>query len=160
VTRKPPRKGETHAERIRHEGGAAATEPPDAAASPSGPHDDDEFGWDFLTPTEIREWAQREIREAARALDLRARELFDLVEAYSSGKISAEKADELQSRYLHRWGEALPGVVQGDIGDPPLSDERILAKVDSSNRLPFIKPRDAWERARQGRTNPRGGTSR
>jgi hypothetical protein len=74
------------------------------------------------------------MREGARALDLRARELFDLVDAYSSGRITPEKAEELQNRYYDRWGEALPGVMQGDIGDPPVPDERILAKVDAANR--------------------------
>ena len=146
MTRTPRPKRGPHTERLNHEMGTGKSEPP--GPPPSGPEDEDPFGWDHLTPKEMREWAQREIRDAARALDLRARELFDLVDAYSAGQITPEKANELRARYDHRWGEALPGVVQGDIGDPPLSDERILAKVDRSNRLPFITPREAHERSR------------
>jgi hypothetical protein len=156
--KRPKPKGGTHAQRVRGGRTGDAKEPPGTQA-PSVADGDDPFGEDFLTPDEMRQWAQREMREAARALDLRARELFDLVDAYSSGKITPEKADELHYRYQHRWGEALPGVVQGDIGDPPLTDEHILSKVDKSN-TPFITPREAYERSRTGRTPSGGGTSR
>jgi hypothetical protein len=159
VTRKPPQKGSSHTEteRIRRERGARPSARSDKAARSTRPEDD----WfeDFLTPAEMREWAQREIRDAAKALDLRARELFDLVDAYSSGKITPEKADELHSRYQHRWGDALPGVVQGDIGDPPLTDEHILAKMDERNNS-FATPREIHEQSRAARTNLGSGKSR
>lgn len=141
---RPPGSG-THVERIRRERGAGKSTPPAVTEQ------DSDFGYDFLTPDEVRQWAQREMREAARALDLRARELFDLVDAYSSGRITPEKADELQSRYDHRWGEPFPGVVQGDIGDPPLTDERIIALMDERNPTPFYTPREIHEAHVEGR---------
>lgn len=151
MARKSQSKGGTHADRIKRERGAGSSAPPAPAAS-TGPDDDDPFGTDFLTPDEMREWAQREMRDASKALDLRARELLDLVSAYSAGKITPEKADELQSRYHHRWADALPTAL-GDIGDPPHTDEHILARVDK-NVGAFVTPREAHERVRAARGGP------
>ena len=158
VPKKPPPKAGSHTARIRGERSTGLG----PAASPASPgHDDDDaFGTDFLTPDEMREWAQREMRDAAKALDLRARELFDLVSAYSAGKITAEKADELHSRYHHRWADALPTFL-GDIGDPQRPDAQILADIDK-NVGPFSTPRENYEGARAGRLggHPSGGKLR
>ncbi len=113
-----PKEG-THAERIRRERGGTRRK---GVKGGAGIEEDEVFGEDFLTPDEMRDWAHREIKAAARAFDMRARQLMDLVAHYSAGKISAEKADELQSRYDHRWGDALPT----PLGDPPRTDEDIL----------------------------------
>lgn len=150
-----------HTERVRGERHGDKSGLPPGSPPQSG--QDDDWFEDFLTPQEIKQWAQRELRDASRALDLRARELIDLVTAYSAGDITPEKADELYARYQHRWGEALPGVVQGDIGDPPLTDERILTRMEERNPRQFITPRELHEKvqaARSGGGDPEGGKSR
>ncbi len=81
---------------------------------------------DYLSVRDIRQWAEREIREATKALELRTKELTDLVRAYSAGEITPQKANELHSRYYRRWGEALPGVVAPEA----LTDEQILGTID------------------------------
>lgn len=65
---------------------------------------DDEFE-DFLSPEEIHQWTEREIRNARKALELRVKELTEITTAYSAGKVTPEKADELYQRYQHRWGD-------------------------------------------------------
>jgi len=91
----------------------------------------------------MRDWLHQEIKNSAKALELRVREATDFVTAYSAGEISPEQADERHSHYLHRWGEALPGafVSQGT------TDEQILAKIDSVKK-PFVPPREISARYR------------
>jgi hypothetical protein len=96
---------------------------------------------DFPTPKDMRQWAEREIKDATKALELRRKEVAEIVRAYSVGEITPEKAHELQARYQHRWGEALPGATVGD----GLSDERILADIDKAAG-PFVTPREIHER--------------
>jgi hypothetical protein len=81
---------------------------------------------DYLSVGDIRQWAQREVKEATKALELRKNELTDLVTAYAAGEITPQQADELHSRYCQRWGEALPGVVVLE----SLTDDQILAMID------------------------------
>jgi hypothetical protein len=107
-----------------------------------------------MTPDEMRDWAHLEIKAAARAFDMRAHQLLDLVADYSAGKITPEKADELQSRYDHRWGDALPAPLGDD-----RTDEQILADIDKV-RPPFITPREAYEYVHSTRIKPGGGKSR
>ena len=93
----------------------------------------------YLTPVEMRQWAHEEIQQAAKALELRARELMNLVATYAAGEISPDKADELHSRYYHRWAEALPGITL----TPRSTDEQILTAMDASAervRGPFLSP--------------------
>jgi hypothetical protein len=155
VTKKtPPKGGGTHADRIKRERGAGKSASPDPGPS-SVAREKEAFGEDFLTPVEMREWAQGEIRAAARAFDMRARQLLDLVADYSAGKITPEKADEMQSRYYHRWGDALPT----PLGDPPRTDEELLAGIDKV-RSSFIAPRTAFEQSRTIRVESQDGKSR
>jgi len=106
----------------------------------------DEEDWfeDFLTPDEIRQWTEREIRNARKALELRVKELAEIEKTYSAGEITPEKADELHSRYYHRWGEALPGAMAWE----GRTDEEILAQIDKSGR-PFTTPRENYEYLRR-----------
>ena len=106
--------------------------------------DEEEGIPEYLSPADMRDWLRQEIKDSAKALELRVREATDLVTAYSAGEITAEEADERQSRYHHRWGEALLGatVSQG------ITDEQILAKIDSVKR-PFVTPRDISARYRR-----------
>lgn len=85
-----------------------------------------ENGEDYLSPKDIRQWAQQEIKDAAKALDLRTREVAELAAAYSAGELTPAEATERYFKYQRRWGEALPGATVGD-GIP---DEQILANID------------------------------
>ena len=93
----------------------------------------------------MRTWAQREIRDAAKAFELRMQELTSLVGSYSAGEITAERADELKERYHHRWGDALPGRSASE----GATDEQLLAGIDqAANALngPFVSPAESRAR--------------
>ena len=93
----------------------------------------------------MRSWAQREIKDAAKAFELRMRELTSLVGTYSAGEITAEKADDLKERYHHRWGDALPGRSASE----GATDEQLLAGIDqAANALngPFVSPSETRAR--------------
>lgn len=141
---RPPGDG-THAERIRRERGAGKPLPPAVASE----RDEFHFGDDFLSPKEMHEWAHFELREIAKATELRTREILDLTARYSAGEIAAEQANELQSRYYHRWGKAIPNATLGHSLDKPIpSDEEIIASMDKLNRKPFVTPRQEYENYR------------
>lgn len=158
MTKKPRPEAGPHTQRVNRQRAVSKA----AAQGPTRSDTDDEFrfGDGFLTPKEMVEWAQIELRVVAKGAELRARELLDLTTRYSAGEITAEKADELQSRYYHRWGKAMPGAVPpGRVDEPVRPDAEILAEMDELNRKPpFVTPREAYER-RHGK-DPRGGTSR
>lgn len=98
----------------------------------------------YLSPTEMRKWAEQEIKDVNKAAELRVREVNEIARAYSAGEITPEKADELQYKYDVRWGEALRGTnaVEGR------TDEQILAAIDATRR-PFVSPRDSKEQYRK-----------
>ena len=93
-----------------------------------------------LSPEEMRQWADQEIRDSAKAHELRTRELTDLVNAYSAAQITPEQADERMGRYQHRWGEAL----RGTSATEGITDEQILAKIDAT-RKPFRTAQETSE---------------
>lgn len=99
---------------------------------------------EYLTPKEIRQWADQEIKDVQKAAELRTREVSEIARAYSAGEITPEKADELQFKYSYRWGEALRGISATE----GVTDEQILAKIDSTRR-PFVSPRQAREEVRK-----------
>ena len=116
---------------------------------------DDEGSKDFLTPKEIQQWADREIADATKALELRKNEVTEIARAYTAGEITPEKADELHSRYSQRWGESLPGTSVGD----GRSDEQILADIDKAAGR-AITPRELNERYRKTFERKPGGQER
>ncbi len=85
-------------------------------------------GGDYLSAKDIAQWAEQEIEEAAKAFQLRTRELSELARAYSAGEINPQQADAMHSRYFHRWGESLPGVTLG----PTITDQQIIAGIDEA----------------------------
>lgn len=99
---------------------------------------------EYFSPRDMREWADHELGNVKKEGELRSREINELVRAYSAGEITPEKADELQSRYQHRWGEALCGLYPG----PNTTDEEILKAIDGSQR-PFKTPRQVRENYRR-----------
>jgi hypothetical protein len=101
--------------------------------------EEQEGGGGYLNAKDMRDWAQREIKDLSKASELRLRELTGFVAAYSAGEITPEKADELQSRYYHRWGEALPGHSASE----GVTDEQILTGIDQAAEAingPFTAP--------------------
>jgi hypothetical protein len=83
---------------------------------------------DYPSPAEMQGWLEREIMDAAKALELRVRDATRFVTAYSRGEISAKEARRRGYQYDCRWGEALPGVWRSR----ELSDEEILTTIDES----------------------------
>lgn len=98
----------------------------------------------YLSPKDMRQWAEQEIKDVNKAAELRIREVNEIVRSYSAGEITPEKADELQYKYTCRWGEALRGTnaVEG------MTDEKILAAIDGTRR-PFVSPRESREQYRK-----------
>jgi len=75
---------------------------------------------------DMQTWLAQEIIDSAKAFELRVREATGFVTAYSLGQLTPEQADEMHSRYEHRWGEALAGVN----ATPNLTDEEITLAID------------------------------
>lgn len=99
----------------------------------------------YLTPKDMDQWAQQEMKDVTKAFELRLRELTNLAAEYSAGNTTPKQADEMHSRYYHRWGEALPGHSASD----GVTDEQLLAAIDKvaeSINGPFIAPADAHKK--------------
>lgn len=86
--------------------------------------------FDFPSPKEMQGWLEREIADAAKAMELRVRDASRFVSAYGRGEISAEEAEKRSIEYSKRWGEALPGVGRSQ----GMTDEEILARIDETRR--------------------------
>jgi hypothetical protein len=89
---------------------------------------------DFLSPQEMAEWLDGEIKNTMRAADLRARDAAALATAYTSGKIKPEEAEQRLYQFSKRWGDALPGVSASE----NLTDGEILKRIDET-RLRQLK---------------------
>ena len=113
--------------------------------------DDDKGIPEYLSAADMRDWLSQEIRNATKALELRVRDATDFVTAYSAGELTPEQADERQWRYLHRWGEALPGAMAGD----HVTDKQILDRIDASQGE-YSSPRELEEHFRE-RFGPAAG---
>lgn len=106
-------------------------------------NDSDPIAHNFLSPKDMQSWAEEEMRDSAKAHELRVKELKSLVADYNAGKVTPEEADDRMLRYGHRWGDAL----RGASAQAHLSDEQIVAKVDSvrAMRGPFTSRRENAE---------------
>jgi hypothetical protein len=87
---------------------------------------------EYSSPQDLRRWLRQEMRDIAKASELRLREATEFVMAYAAGEITPEEADERSSRYHHRWDEALPGVSATD----SMTDEQILTAIDATSHAP------------------------
>jgi hypothetical protein len=81
-----------------------------------------------LSPEEMQGWLTQEIRNSAKAHELRVREAAEFVDAYTKGAITSDEVMKRLSSYDQRWGEALPGVHAGD----NITDEAIVKAVDAA----------------------------
>jgi hypothetical protein len=88
-----------------------------------------------LSASEMRSWLTQEVRDLAKALELRVQEASAIVTAYAAGEISAKEAGERHWKYHERWGDALPGVQS----DEKMTNRDILAMVDEARHPEFAK---------------------
>jgi hypothetical protein len=88
---------------------------------------------EHLSLKEVRGWASTELSHVTKATELRLKEVLALVDAFSSGEISATEAGDRLSRYQERWGEALPGISS----TKGMTDEDIVAQVDETHTHDF-----------------------
>lgn len=82
----------------------------------------------FLTPEEFQGWLREQIRDSAKAHELRVKEATAFVTEYTAGKLTPEEANDHLVRYDQRWGEALYGATVGKNS----SDESILQAIDTA----------------------------
>jgi len=83
---------------------------------------------DTLTPKDMQQWLLREIRDSAKAHELRVKSATELVTAYALGEIEPEQAMERFFEHHSRWGEAIPGTH----AFPKSTDEEIIAAIDKA----------------------------
>jgi hypothetical protein len=83
---------------------------------------------DALTAEEMQGWLREELRDSAKALELRTKEATEFVTAYAEGKLTSDQAMDRLVKYDRRWGEALPGTS----AFPQFSDEEILRNIDAA----------------------------
>jgi hypothetical protein len=93
------------------------------------PNNRDQPG-DVLTPEELQSWLAQEIKDSAKAHELRVKDATKFVEEYRGGKISGEEVMERLHAYDRRWGEALSGASASE----GLTDEMILNAIDRARR--------------------------
>ena len=99
---------------------------------------------DNLTPEEMRQWLEGELRDLTKALELRVRDATDFVTAYAVGKLTPKKANERFILYSSRWGEAINGMTVS----PDMSDDEIVRRLDRMNRLDRdVGPVGRWQRS-------------
>ena len=85
---------------------------------------------DYMPPAEMRQWASQELKDVAKAAELRTKQVNQLVDDYAAGRLTPQEANTRYEQYMERWGEALPGASMND----GLSDESILQKMDAVRR--------------------------
>lgn len=82
---------------------------------------------DGIAPETMRRFLQDEINNSAKAHELRAKELSEIMKACGKD-MSVDEASERYNKYLDRWHEALPGAAMY----PGAIDDEILAKIDAT----------------------------
>lgn len=83
---------------------------------------------DTLSPDEMKEWLEDQIRDSAKAHELRIRDAKSLIGDYLDGRISPEEAMQRLIRHDIRWGDALFGTSASS----GLSDDAIVAAIDAA----------------------------
>lgn len=85
----------------------------------------------------MRAWLEREKKDTTKAAELRIKDATAFVDAYSSGAISADEAEQRLHQFSKRWGDALPIAGRSE----NMTDEQILNAIDETrNRQRKIKP--------------------
>jgi len=63
-----------------------------------------------LTPTDLRQWLNQEVRDVMKAAELRIKDATDFVTLYATGEISPSEAMRRVEQYDNRWREPILGV--------------------------------------------------
>jgi hypothetical protein len=104
--------------------------------------ENDELG--PLTPGDMVQWLQQEIRDLSRATELRIQEAAGFVTDFAMGKISEEQMMKRKLIYTSKWGdEVIPGV---------LTDEN-MTNEEITKRLVGALPRTVQEDIRRWQSN-------
>jgi hypothetical protein len=102
-----------------------------------------------LSVRDMQEWLKDEVRDSAKAHELRVKDATELVTAYAEGKLTTEQAMERMVQFDHRWGEAL----FGSAARPGIPNETILQEIDAARE-------DVATRRIASRTGRGGSTTR
>ncbi len=87
----------------------------------------DEFG--PITPADMVQWLQQEVRDLSRAMELRTQEATSFVTDFALGKISEEEMMKRKSIYTARWGdEVIPGVLT----EEGMTNSEIMKRLDAT----------------------------
>jgi hypothetical protein len=85
-----------------------------------------------MSVQEMQGWLRDEIRDSAKAHELRTKDATQLVEEYAAGKLTPEEATQRVTAYDRRWGgEALFGTAARD----GVTDEQIVAEIDRARAV-------------------------
>jgi hypothetical protein len=97
---------------------------------------------DTMSVQELQGWLREEVRDSAKAHELRTKEATQFVEDYAAGKITGEEAMNRLYAYDLRWGDVLPGTT----ASPGKSDEQILSEIDETQGFPRTRAQKSRER--------------
>jgi hypothetical protein len=111
------------------------------------PEQDASHDSDLISAGDLRTLLSQEVRDAAKAFELRIRELSELTTAYAAGEITPREANSRYRAFQDRWGDALLGATAAD----GVSDQRILEDIDRirAQREAFVQ-RLGKEKQRSG----------
>jgi len=83
---------------------------------------------DTLSVQEMQGWLREEVRDSAKAHELRTKEATQFVEDYAAGRLTGEQAMDRLYAYDLRWGDVLPGTT----ATPGKPDDQILSEIDEA----------------------------
>jgi len=86
-----------------------------------------------MSVKDMQGWLQEELRDSAKAHELRDKDATEFVTAYAEGKLTPEEVSQRLYEYDRRWGEALYGASTS----AGLSDEEILRRIDEARDEAF-----------------------
>jgi len=82
-----------------------------------------------LSKADLIGWLEQEIKDTAKAFELRTKQAKELIDAISRNQLTVEDGMQGVMAYERRWREALPGASVA----PGLTDEQILTKIDKTH---------------------------
>jgi hypothetical protein len=89
----------------------------------------------LISSEDMELWLKQETADCNKARDLRLKEASEIVQAYSTGLLGAQEANEKYWQYINRWGEALPGTHV----DGTERNEQIVASIDrAQGKVPSL----------------------
>jgi hypothetical protein len=87
-----------------------------------------------ISPADMRQWLQQEIRDLTKAFELRVKDATDFVSAYSQGELTPRQAMDRMTTYQHRWSDALEGAAFQE----GMTNEQVIQQIDS-NLSPVVR---------------------